>query len=70
VLADFRRADQHLERSAEPAALAGHNQIMDAALRRGHVGRGNLAITAHFVCSNALFDWMIAKPFGPATPAA
>ena len=47
VLANLGRADQQLERAAEPAALAGDDLVVDPLLRRVHLGGGNLAITAH-----------------------
>ena len=48
-------ADQQLERAAEPAALAGDDLVVDALLRRVHLGDGDLAVTAHR-CSPAAAD--------------
>src|SRR6266851_6550695 len=45
--ANLGRPDQELEGAAEPAALASDDLIMHALLRRAHLGRGNLAVTAH-----------------------
>jgi len=38
-----------MERAAEPAALAGDDLVVHPLLRRIHLGRSDLAITAHAV---------------------
>jgi len=48
VLTDLGRADQQLERTAEPPAAAGNDQIVDAALGRGHFCWRDVAIPGHF----------------------
>src|ERR1051325_1526575 len=47
VFADFGRPDQDVKRAAEPAALSGNDLVMHPLLRRAHLIRGSLAITAH-----------------------
>src|ERR1051325_1371025 len=47
VFADFGRPDQDVKRAAEPAALSGNDLVMHPLLRRAHLIRGRLAITAH-----------------------
>ena len=47
MLANPGRADQQLERAAEPAALAGDDLVVDPLLRRVHLGERDLAVTAH-----------------------
>ena len=47
MLAHAGSADQQLKRPAEPAALAGDDLVVDALLRRIHLGEGDLAVTAH-----------------------
>ena len=45
VLADFGRADQQLERAAEPAAAARDDQVVDPALGGCHLSKRDIAIT-------------------------
>src|SRR5215472_17685008 len=45
VLANLRRADQQLERAAEPAAAAGDDQVVNPALGRCHLTGRDVAIT-------------------------
>ena len=45
MFADLRRADQQLERAAEPAAAAGDDQLVNPALGRCHLTLRNVAIT-------------------------
>jgi hypothetical protein len=47
VLADLRRADQQLERAAEPAATAGDDQVVDPVLGGCHLCGRDVAITGH-----------------------
>ena len=71
ILAERRRvpansgsADQQLKRAAEPAALAGDDLVVDALLRRVHLGGGDLAVTAHgwFPCCGVLAAAAYADP--------
>src|SRR5712671_542110 len=48
VLTDLGRADQQLERTAEPPAAPGNDQIVDAALGRRHFRWRDVAIPGHF----------------------
>src|ERR1700730_11689068 len=48
VLTDLGRADQQLERTAQPPAAPGNDQIVDAALGRGHFCWRDVAIPGHF----------------------
>ena len=64
VFLDFRRADQELERAAEPASPAGEDQIVDATLDRAHFHKGNLAITGHFS------SYCLAAPQSPPALSA
>src|SRR5690348_14244543 len=62
VFADFGRPDQDVKRAAEPAALSGNDLVVHPPLRRAHLIRGDLAITAH---SSWLSCWKadrITKP--------
>jgi len=45
VLADFWRADQQLERAAEPAAAASDDQVVNPALVGCHLTRGDVAVS-------------------------
>src|SRR5215469_5588389 len=47
VFADLWRSDQQLERSAEPAAPAGDNEIAHPMLLRVHLRRADFAIPGH-----------------------
>src|SRR5436309_6564340 len=48
MLANLGGADQQLKRAAEPAALSGHDQIVDAALSRRHFSKRDVAVPGHF----------------------
>ena len=49
MFADLRRADQQLERTAEPATAAGDDQVVDPPLSGCHFAGCDVAITGHSI---------------------
>src|SRR2546421_11290772 len=62
MFADLGRADQHLERAAEPAALAGDDLVVNPLLGRVHLGHRYVAIAAHLSLPLWIWRRSIAKP--------